>query len=625
MSNWIALRAGPLSMAFDPAWATLRRIRLGDREVLRAIYAPVRDRNWDTVPPAVSNLQVERGDDSFRITFDAECKRHEVDFLWQGAVAGAADGTVAFTMKGVARSAFLRQRIGFCVLHPVAECAGQPCTIVRPDGTALHGRFPRHISPHQPFRDIRAVIHEVVPGLKARVLCEGDVFEMEDQRNWSDGSFKTYCTPLDLPRPVEVAAGAAIEQSVTLTLEGVASARKAGPLVLTLGDRPTGQLPRLGLAAAGHAQPLSLRERARLKALNLSHLRVDLRLSERGWRQALIRAVDEAEAIGATLEAALLFSDAADEELRLLREEVDRYQPRIASWLLFPAAGGAAALPALADLARRRLATEDRSVKFGGGTLGNFTELNRDRPSVEALDLVCYSVNPQVHTFDDASMAESLEGQAWTVRSAKQFIGPLQLAVTPVTLKPRAGRRPSEPGELPPNVDPRQASLFCAAWTLGSLAALAEAGLDSATCFETTGWLGVMETEQGSPLPERFPSTPGAVFPVWHVFADAGEFAGAEVIPMASSDRLAAVGLALRKRGKTRVLLANLTDEPQQVAVRGVRGFLTLHSLDEGCLAQATRAPEAFRARAGRILNASGAEFTLDLPPYGLVRADGGR
>lgn len=28
---------------------------------------------------------------------------------------------------------------------------------------------------------------------------EGDVFEMEDQRNWTDASYKTYCTPWGCP------------------------------------------------------------------------------------------------------------------------------------------------------------------------------------------------------------------------------------------------------------------------------------------------------------------------------------------------------------------------------------------------------------------------------------------
>ncbi|HXJ76038.1 MAG TPA: hypothetical protein VNM37_24495, partial [Candidatus Dormibacteraeota bacterium] len=50
----LELRAGPLSLLFEPHTAFLRRIRLGDHEVVRAVYAAVRDQNWATITPKVS-------------------------------------------------------------------------------------------------------------------------------------------------------------------------------------------------------------------------------------------------------------------------------------------------------------------------------------------------------------------------------------------------------------------------------------------------------------------------------------------------------------------------------------------------------------------------------------------
>ncbi len=86
-------------------------------------------------------------------------------------------------------------------------------------------------------------------------------------------------------------------------------------------------------------------------------------------------------------------------------------------------------------------------------------------------------------------------------------------------------------------------SLFGAAWTLGALKRLAESVTASVTCFAPTGWRGVMETEAGSPLPEQFPSLPGAVFPLYHVLAEVGEFAAGEIISLSSSDPLMVIGL----------------------------------------------------------------------------------
>lgn len=44
------------------------------------------------------------------------------------------------------------------------------------------------------------------------------MFETEDQRNWTDASFKTYGTPLDRPFPVAVSPGEEVHQRVRLVI-----------------------------------------------------------------------------------------------------------------------------------------------------------------------------------------------------------------------------------------------------------------------------------------------------------------------------------------------------------------------------------------------------------------------
>src|SRR5262249_28725506 len=145
-----------------------------------------------------------------------------------------------------------------------------------------------------------------------------------------------------------------------------------------------------------------------------------------------------------------------------------------------------------------------------------------------------------------------LEGLASAVETARVLGLGRPVEVGPITLKKRlnpyaTGPTPEPgPGELPARVDPRQMSLFGAAWTLGAIKHLAEQGAARATFFETTGWLGVMELEDGTPLPERFPSRPGQVFPMFHVFVDVNEFRGGEVLRSWSNRPLTADGLVLR-------------------------------------------------------------------------------
>ena len=74
-----SLRAGPLALLYEAG--DLRYIRLGDREIVRRLYVAVRDRNWETIALTISNLTLDIGEDSFRITYDVENRRNEIDFF----------------------------------------------------------------------------------------------------------------------------------------------------------------------------------------------------------------------------------------------------------------------------------------------------------------------------------------------------------------------------------------------------------------------------------------------------------------------------------------------------------------------------------------------------------------
>jgi hypothetical protein len=138
----LPLRAGPLTMLFEPDNAFLRYIRLGDHEVVRNVYAVVRDQNWNTIAWKVSNLRTDARADSFQITFDVECREREVHFVWKGILSGAADGKISFSFNGEAKSNFRRNRIGICVLHPIVECAGKTAMIEHTNGAREQTIFP---------------------------------------------------------------------------------------------------------------------------------------------------------------------------------------------------------------------------------------------------------------------------------------------------------------------------------------------------------------------------------------------------------------------------------------------------------------------------------------------------
>lgn len=640
----ISLNAGPLKMIFEPEGVFLRYIRLGNKEILRGIYAAVRDLNWNTVTPQVSNLQIESAEASFSITFDVQCSDQDLnlDFRWKGTIDGQSNGTIIYKFDGVAQSTFLRNRIGFCVLHSV-ESAGAEAHVGRVDGTLVADHLPVFIAPqliidglitpHRPFHEMRSLTHQVQGDLWAHVDFEGDIFELEDQRNWTDASYKTYCTPLRLPFPVEVKNGAEIHQKITLSLQGTIPREivkiNSGTVFLERAKTAPLPLPSIGLGIASHEEALTELEISRLRNLHLSHLRVNLKLQQPTFETALQRAVVESKQLDVLLEIALHFSDNTETELQILKNALLTLKPKVKRWLIHHINHKSTPERTFL-LTYRHLKDYDTHVQFGAGSDAYFTELNRHHPTpamLELMDFVCYSINPQVHAFDNASLIETLALQGATVTSARHYLGK-PVVVTPVTLKPRfnpnaTGDEPERnPDTLPAEVDERQMSLFGAIWTLGSIKYLAESGADSVTYFETTGWRGLMEKETGAPIPHKFHSIPGAVFPLYHVMVNVAEFSGGEVLTCCSSHNLCIDGLMLRHNGHTRILIANMILDSQPVTLKGIPDTVHIRRLNENNVEDALRNSEEFRVQQSQAIQTIDNTLSFDLHPYEICWID---
>lgn len=581
------LSAGPVQVEFEPDRGSLRRIRLGDREVLRGIYGAVRDRNWGTVPAQIQNLTTEEAPDAFLLTFDADCRQEGIHFVWHGSIQGFADGGLRFTFDGEARTDFLRNRIGLCVLHPLRECAGAPARQRRTDGTTVPGRFPDTIEPQivgqASFRDLRAVAHEVRPGQWAEIEFEGDVFEMEDQRNWTDASFKTYGTPLALPFPVAVRPGTRIHQSVTLRwldptgaptqVTAHNASEDAEVVVIQLPALPCQPMPRLGLGRPAHGRPMDGNELAPLHSLRLAHLRADVRIASPDWPRTLAQSAAEAARLDVGLELALHLPSVDTVPLEPLRPLLQRLSPRPLRVLALRDGEPATSTATLRQV-RDELAGLD--VPIGVGSDANFCELNREQalgrmPLTDA-DFIFWAANPQVHASDERSILETIGAHADLVRTARVFAGHRPLIVSPVTLKPRFNAVATDanphlrPDDTPPpaTVDPRQGSWFIATWTLGILTALAESGVASVTFYETTGPRGLMSrTANPTTTPNRLPPV-DALFPIYHLFQELAGVDRFAPVPSSRPSRIAALAVA-GPHSPERVLLANLTGEMQEV------------------------------------------------------------
>lgn len=586
-----ALQAGPLQLVFQNG--DLRYVRLGGAELLRRVYAAVRDHNWGTVPAKLSNVKIDARSDRFRITYQSDHVGGPIHFRWNALITGTPDGRIEFGFDGVAVTSFKRNRIGFCVHHPLAGFAGKPCEVETSKSGWTKGIVPAAIAPHQPFLDIKAVRHQAAPDCQFEVRFEGETFEMEDHRNWTDGNFKTYGTPLSLPFPVDVPAGTSVKQKIILSLIGkpprVAPRSASKPVVSV---QPVGQpvaVPRVGIAASTLDTKLGAKQLDRLRALNLSHLRVEAD----SWDSP------EVTALGLPLEVMLLLGANSEEQLRRAAALARERKWNVARWIVCEEKS-IVTTAAAGRLAKSILA----SAPIVGATRANFTEINRERPAIGAFDAIAFPINPQVHAFDNASLAENCAAQRDVILSGKAFLGATPIYVSPVTFRQQFNavatgpEPPPPPGTLPGRVDARQMSLFGAAWTLASLKYLAESGAAGVTYFESAGWKGVMETEKGSSSPDLFHSLPACVYPIWHVLADVGEMNAGQVQPSRSSHPLEVESLILRLGGKQRILLANLSDQQQTVELPSalVSAGAAVRILHAANAESAMTNPEQFRA-----------------------------
>src|SRR5688572_1079680 len=164
---------GDLSFRLNSDTGMIRSLRFRGHEVLRGIYPAVRGIHWETLSASVSPAIIEVSEKHIRIQLEARVSSPDVDFSWTAHIEAEACGTVRYHWRGRAQHDLLTNRTGLCVLHP-AEAAGAACTVEHVDGTLTAGQLPAAISPHQPFKNIRAITHDFSPTAEAIVRCTGE-------------------------------------------------------------------------------------------------------------------------------------------------------------------------------------------------------------------------------------------------------------------------------------------------------------------------------------------------------------------------------------------------------------------------------------------------------------------
>lgn len=578
MPTQLKLKAGQLEMIYENG--SLRWIRLGDSEILRMIYSAVRDRNWGTVEPKIERESIEIKDNSFEINLTVGYHSDPIHFTSEYRIWGS-DNKIRFEMNGLAQSDFLKNRIGYCVLHPIRECAGKKGRVTHPDESISDFVFPEQISPNQPVKNVQSMSWEPAAKTTAKLYFSGAVFEMEDQRNWTDASFKTYCTPLELPFPAEIKEGEKVSQLVELVVETENQLGKPNQdFVFSWQADRISKIPELGTAISSRNEALTQHESCLLKKLPMKHLRVEIKLSEQGVQNELEKASRESNLLGWSLFVVIYLSENQSEEVQKFIAICLELNLNVK--YILPV--GKNHLPhkefnAISDQIRKSLP----STLIGTGVNAYFAELNRSRPTINKADFISFTICPQVHAFDHASLVENLEAQGEVVKSAQKLFPDQPVFVSPVSLRQRfnvvatsADPEPA-PGVLPPSVDPRQLSVFAASWTLGSLKYLAQANTSLISYYETAGWKGFIQGEKPSPVNRFFPAEADQIFPVYEAMKEISEFS--QVIHSWSSHPLLFDGLVLKSEKEIKLFLFSFSPEELELKIDQTIDILEIRSM----------------------------------------------
>ncbi len=620
------LKAGLLTAELESG--NLRYIRFSGLEMIRAISFIVRDKNWGTYEPAITGLAVEELGDQFRVAYSAVARDAAQGFAYEAEITGSADGSLRFVAKGRALTDFLTNRTGFVILHP-ASVAGTAASVTETTGRAFDTTFPALVDPVQPMMNLRAIAHAFAPGAKVECRMEGDTFEMEDQRNWTDASYKTYVRPLALPWPYTLASGSTLEQSVTLAISGDPPPRSTGEMGVRVGlGEEQGATPDLGLGLDPDDAAAALANAERLRAVGVAHVVCHHDPRRGHGRETLIRAGEVAGALGATpwLEAVVASVEGFEAEIAALGETVATLGSPFPVVFVSPAPDLKCTLPGspwppsppaveLYRATRRAFP----GVLVGGGMFSYFTELNRKRPPLAELDCVSFTTSALVHAGDDRSVAETLESLPHIARSVRALVGEKPYAVGPSAIGMRDNPYGQTTTPNPDNIrqamnrnDPRQRGLIGAAWSLGYFAHFVAGGARQVALGGAVGPFGLLHAPANFPQP--WFDKAGGLFPVYHVVRGIARLKGAPMRALSISAPREVQGFAAANE----LWLANLMGEPRRVNLNG-GGLGRLAVLDAESFFAAAEHPNAFD-RLERPFSAD--EIELDAYAVARLRTD---
>ena len=229
---------------FDIARAAIRNVTYEGAQLIDLVYTAIRPWDWSTLDPDEHTQSVEFLGENCVVT---------ITDIFGSSMQGTTKLTIEpngkfvidYQLAGLERYEINRWGVCFC-LH-TGDWMGSS---VLASGNTF--KLLKEISPQRVIDGVTQGLfpasndmHFLAPDQRSlKVLSTGKVLEAEDQRNWTDNTYKIYSGSLSEPRPFVIDKGITWNQKVQFEVTAPKSAVKDGSQIIA---REISALPRIGV------------------------------------------------------------------------------------------------------------------------------------------------------------------------------------------------------------------------------------------------------------------------------------------------------------------------------------------------------------------------------------------
>ena len=534
---------------FDLARAAIRNVRYKDVQMIDLLYTAIRPWDWSTLDPNEHSEDVKVTGDKCVITIK-DLFADALDARTEITISNANTFTVAYELRGLAEYSVNRWGICFCLNS--ADWMGSTV-----DSQGNQFRLPASISPQRVVDGVTQGLfpaanemHFVAPDNRSiKVNSTGKVLEAEDQRNWTDNTYKIYSGSLSEPRPYIASAGSVWSQSVTFEVNPPSKSVPDGSKIVI---KEIDSLPSIGVQFNSDSLlPTETLDTA-FVLLDIDHIRVN-------EESLTAQKINSISTNGLIVEAALLSSNSGER----LHQDIAHLNKQIpaGSRILIQREGR--------EIVEESDLPQNNSLSsFVPGTDAYLVDLHRNK--YQFGESVSYSMAPTVHSTDMETIFKTLYTQTESINFAKEFLAP-QVLISPITFSTRGNpetghSRDQRINFANPEMSLRIRSIEGAAWTLGSIFALASADAYSGTWHELFGEFGLIYTENGA---VKFT-------PTFHALSSLGAHHAHQITIATSLDNS---WVAFENREAKKIVVASLRPWALEITSKVLAGYKTIQSL----------------------------------------------